>query len=411
MFWRVIVVKIAYLAPEIPTLSATFVYNEIIALEKLGADIIPFSVHLPFSVVNDAELDTLKSKTYYLYEQAKLSILLNHFALIRQFPLRYFSTLKLLFKDMIALGGFSRNALGLAFRCFFAGNLAIALQRQKCQHIHVHFAHVPTDIAMYACAFIGASFSVTAHANDIFERGWLLPQKVQRSLFFATISNFNIRYLTKKGGDTNKLRIVRCGVDDTKFNVRQDFVSNQPTKIGVVGRLVEKKGIDSLICAVAELKRQGKLIELLIAGDGPLQENLMALQEFEGLSDTDVKFLGAMAHKDVPNFIKSVDIFVLPCKQDSQGDMDGIPVVLMEAMLSGVPVISTDISGIPELIVNTETGLLVPPNDTLTLSEAIAHLIQDIPLRDKIVAGAIAKVKQEFSLQGNAEKLYAMFGE
>lgn len=401
--------KIAYLAPELPSLSATFVYNEILELEAIGTKVIPFSVHNSLSNIQESRVQNLKKRTRVLYVQSKISILKDNGIFFLKNTTQYLKTFKMLCSDMWRVGILSRTALGLGYRYLFAASLAKQLIETECEHIHVHFAHVPTDIAMYAASFSGITFSVTAHANDIFERGWLLKEKVQRSSFFATISEYNKRYLINQGVVAGKLRIVRCGVDAVQFEERKEFISNVPVKIGVVGRLVEKKGIDCLISAVSKLKIQGQQIELFIAGSGPLENDLSELMKIEGLSDNDVHFLGAMPHKQVADFIKSLDMFVLPCKKDNQGDMDGIPVVLMEAMLSGVPVISTELSGIPELVVNQETGLLVRPNNVQELSDAIVCLINNDDLRERMLKKAVFKVKDEFSLQGNTDKLSSMF--
>ena len=401
--------KIAYLAPEIPALSATFVYKEILKLKDFGTEVIPFSVHYPSSVANEAGLNELKKQVVHLYEQSKLSVLFAHIYLLLSHPLRYLTSLRLLISDMLTIGFCSRNAFGLVFRFFYAGSLAKELIQTKCQHIHVHFAHVPTDIAMYAASLSNIEFSVTAHANDLFERGWLLKQKVERSAFFATISEFNKRYLADIGISTENIRIVRCGVDDEQFEPRRNFISGSKIKVGVVGRLVEKKGIDTLINAVSKLKNQGQLIELSIAGSGPLENELMEQVKECNLTADDVIFLGAIPNSDVSDFITSLDVFVLPCKMDKSGDMDGIPVVLMEAMLSGVPVISTKLSGLPELVIDKHTGLMVAPNNDADLANAILDMINDSNQRNMMILNAVDKVKKEFSLRGNTERLNDMF--
>ena len=401
--------KVAYLAPELPALSATFVYNEILQLELIGTEVVSFSVHTSTSNIQEPRVKALASKTFNLYAQSKLSVVKDNFVMLAVHPIRYMKTLGILSVDMWKVGLFSRTAFGLGYRMMYAASLARSLIKNKCEHLHVHFAHIPTDIAMYASSLSQVPYSVTAHANDIYERGWLLKEKVERSAFFATISEFNIRYLTSKTSHSNKLRIIRCGVDPDKFEPRRDFVANEVIKVGMVGRLVEKKGIDTLINALALLKKQGQRIELQIAGSGPLEEDLLKLVTDKKLTMLDVNFLGVMPHTEVADFIKSLDVFVLPCKKDSNGDMDGIPVVLMEAMLSGVPVISTMISGIPELVVDKETGLLVEPNDEIALAEAISCITQDDNLREYLIEGAIAKVKHEFSLTGNTQALNKLF--
>jgi len=402
-------VKIAYLAPEIPALSATFVYNEILQLEKLGNEVSAFSVHRPGAEVTDPSVDKLKENVIHLYEYSIVKVLLTHIFLLFSTPLTYLKTLALLVKDIFRLGLLSRGSLGQVYRFLFSGRLAYDLKKLGCQHVHTHFAHVPTDIAMYAAALSDIPYSVTAHANDLFERGYLLQEKVQRSSFFATISEYNIRMLERIACNKEQLKLIRCGVDAEKFSSRQDFVPNSTFKVGVIGRLVEKKGIDTLIKAFSLLKEQGIKVSLSIAGSGPLDGELKAFVQEEGLGDNRVTFLGAIPHTQVAQFVESLDIFVLPCKQDKNGDMDGIPVVLMEAMLSGVPVISTSISGIPELVINNETGLLVAPNDEGELASAIKVMMDEAANRKNMTAKGITKVNSDFSLQGNTAKLNSLF--
>ena len=401
--------KIAYLAPELPALSATFVYNEILQLEALGVQVVPFSVHTPSSKVNEPRVEALAKRTLNLYAQSKLNVLKDNLLCLLKRPVCYFKTLMMVGRDMWQVGLFSRIGLGLVYRFFFAASLARQLQANGCEHLHVHFAHIPTDIGMYASSLSAVPFSVTAHANDIYERGWLLNEKVERSAFFATISEFNKHYLEDKGVDASKMCIVRCGVEPNLFSKRTAVLEHKKTRIGAIGRLVEKKGFDTLIKAVAILKAQGETIELQLAGDGPLFQQLQALALSLDLSPQDITFMGAIAHAEVASFIKSLDAFVLPCKQDEQGDVDGIPVVLMEAMLSGVPVVSTKLSGIPELVVHKETGLLVSPDSEDQLAETILMLINSPVLKNQMIECAASKVKRDFSLEHNASKLKDMF--
>jgi colanic acid/amylovoran biosynthesis glycosyltransferase len=402
-------VKIAYLAPEIPALSATFVYNEILQLESLGTNVVPFSVHEPSSQIQEPRVYDLGKRTLCLYSLSKAAVLMSNVSFLIKHPIRYIKTLGLLCTDMWEVGLFSRTAFGLGYRFIFSASLAEYLVEKKCDHIHVHFAHIPTDIAMYASSLSCVSYSVTAHANDLYERGWLLDKKVQRSQFFATISEFNKRYLADKGINVEKVEIIRCGVDPAQFTERKELVNNKIPKLGVIGRLVGKKGFDTLIKVVAILKNQGQVVELHIAGDGPLESELKSLSKDVGLTEMDISFLGSIPHSDVAEFIKSLDMFVLPCKRDENGDVDGIPVVLMEAMLSGIPVISSKLSGIPELVINKETGLLIEQNNTEELARTISSLINDDVMKNKLIGKAATKVREDFSLIENTRKLNALF--
>ncbi|SFK20995.1 glycosyltransferase family 4 protein [Methylophaga sulfidovorans] len=403
--------KLAYLAPEIPALSATFVYNEILALTELGHEIIPFSVHKPIMPATVQDLDELRSKVIYLYATSKKKVLFSHLKLLAKKPFHYIKALGECVKDMFQVNIMSRDARGLLYRFIYAAKLAQDLVENDIQHLHVHFAHVPTDIAMYASMLSGITFSVTAHANDIFERGLLLDKKVKRSVFFATISDFNRHYIQQTYQvEPEKLEIIRCGVDSRVFTCKSSTALSSPVRIGVVGRLVEKKGIDTLISALVIMRTQFSDFIVEIAGSGPLEEELK--QQVKQLELTEkVIFLGPLPHDQVVKFVTELDLFVLPCKKDKQGDMDGIPVVLMEAMMVGTAVISSKISGIPELVVDEETGKLIEPGNSEQLAAAMFELINDEALREQLISNAEKKVQQEFAQDINAKRLQTLFTE
>ena len=355
---------------------------------------------------SDPGLQALKNNTFFLYKTSIFSVISNQIYVLLKGPSRYFKTLSFLLSDIKNTGFYTRTAIGMVYRFFYAGCLANQLINKKCEHIHVHFAHVPTDLAMYAATLAGIDFSVTAHANDLFQRGYLLKQKVERAKFFITISEYNRQFLISQGADGHKVTVLHCGVDPAQFSLRQNFKPSSIPKIGVVARLVEKKGIDHLIKAVAYLKQQGNSFQLAIVGDGPLLNEHKALATELGLSSKEVDFLGAVDHHEIAPFINSLDVFVLPCQKDSSGDMDGIPVVLMEAMLSGTPVISTPVTGIPELIIHQETGLLAPIGSKKELADCIEQCVDETDLTQERVKKGVAKVQQDFSLIKNSLKLY-----
>ena len=402
--------KIAYLAPEIPALSATFVYNEILGLEKSGYRVVPLSVHLPHSPAEGDALGDLGSRTKYLYRTPKSKVLRDNLYLLARRPVRYLRVLASAVGDAGRVGLFNRVGLGLLYRFFVAAGVARILLDENCTHLHVHFAHIPTDIAMYAAGISAIPFSFTAHANDLFERGWLLEQKVRRAKFAVTISEHNRQFLIKKGCPENKIHVVRCGVDPGAFAAGHALPSNPIPKMGTLGRLVEKKGIDDLIRACQMLKDRNLAFDLEIAGDGPLQSELQALVSDGDLAEQ-VHFKGPLAHEQVPEWLQGLDMFVLACKKDRNGDMDGIPVVLMEAMLAGVPVISCRISGIPELIEDGQSGLLAEPENPNQLAGAIARLLSDDNLRNDFRTNAMATVQAEFELSKNVAVLDKLFRE
>ena len=396
---------IAYLAPEIPALSATFVYEEIFAAEKQGVEVIAITVRKPHKQASLQE--SLINRTTCLYDEPALWLGVKGFIILPRFKKGAITALQWLFRD-IGLCGFSLNSLKLVFQFLAATKLAYILNEKKCQHLHVHFAHVPAQIAMYASAMSGVPFTVMAHANDIFERGLLLVQKAERSRKFLTISEYNRAYLQQLGIPANQLAVVRCGVSFKTISRKK--TANHPShfKIGTLGRLVEKKGIDVLIKAIFLLKDKSYNIQLSIAGDGPLRTELEEMVIALNLHES-VCFEGSLTHHQVAEWMQGLDAFVLACKSDSHGDMDGIPVVLMEAMSQAIPVISTRLSGIPELVIHEQTGLLATPGDSQELALQIDRLLNSEVLQNNLIIAAQKHIVGEFSQKVNIERLIQYF--
>jgi colanic acid/amylovoran biosynthesis glycosyltransferase len=397
-------IKIAYLAPEIPALSATFVYNEILSLEELGFEIIPLSVHFPTSLAKEDKLESLIKRTHYIYQKSLFSLLQVNISTFLKHPIRYISTLLVAIRDSIKMGLFTRISFGLFYRFCIASHIVIIIEKEGCKHLHAQFAHIPTDIAMYASGISGIPFSFTSHANDLFERGWLLEEKVNRAKFAATISEYNLEYLINQGAPSQKIHIVRCGVNSDSFSKLSSTPINSIPKIGTLGRMVEKKGFDTLIRSGEILKRKGFPFQMEIAGDGPLKSELENLVLSLDLTEQ-INFIGPLSHDSVPTWLQQLDLFVLPCRKDSNGDMDGIPVVLMEAMMSGVPVISTRLSGIPELIEDGKTGYLADPENAEELSDIIEKIYMNGSQTNIFCRNAIEKIESEFDLLKNVTKL------
>jgi len=400
---------IAYLAPEIPALSATFVYNEILAVEKHGIQIVPISVHVPQAAATEKNLKGLMERTIYLYRRSLSRFLLSNVMYFLKFPFRYIHTLKTAARDAMCVGLTSHTGQGLLYRFFIASSVAQILQRYGCLHLHTHFAHIPTDISMYASRLSNISFSFTAHANDLFERGWLIKEKVDRATAAVTISEFNRNFMVSRGADTKKVHIVRCGVDTGNYAplLETKGVKTVPV-IGSLGRLVEKKGMDTLIAAMAGLSRNGFNFRLEIAGDGPMLSELKEMVLEKGLNGK-VRFMGALPHEEALKWFRGLDLFILACRKDSNGDQDGIPVVLMEAMAMGIPTISTRISGIPELIENGETGLLAEPDNPDSLADRVERFFQDPSSASAMARKAKEHIAGEFDADVNIRRLIRLF--
>jgi colanic acid/amylovoran biosynthesis glycosyltransferase len=388
--------RLAFLAPELVAVSATFVYEELHALERRGIPVLPLSVHLPAERAKGEE--ALSARCMTVYNQPKWQIALAGLT-HSFFQPRFGKAFGWLLSDIKA-SGFSGEAWKLVFQFLAAVKVARLLRRAGVKHLHIHFAHVSTQIGMYAAAMASIPFSVTAHANDIFERGFLLRQKALRAKFFLTISKHNLDYLLSLGLPADKLALVRCSVSFQRPAVWPKHLIKPRYRIGTLGRLVEKKGIDVLLRSMVGLSN----VQLSIAGDGPMRLSLSALAKELGIADS-VEFVGSIPHSQVSTWMAGLDVFVLACKQDNNGDMDGIPVVLMEAMSQGIPVVSTRLSGIPELVVHESTGLLVAPGDSADLANQLTRLLASVDLRERLARQASHHVQDEFGQQMNVDRL------
>lgn len=337
-----------------------------------------------------------------VYDKSKLSIAISSLGCLFYMPgLR--KSLYWLLSDLRKTG-LNLVFFKLCFQFLAAAKVAQVMRDKGVMHLHIHFAHVPTQIGMYAAAMAGIPFTVMAHANDIFERALLLPTKAQRSKKFLTISDFNRAYLESCGVPADKLAVVRCGVRVPDVVLPQVGSAKLRFRIGSLGRLVEKKGFDVLIEAVGVLKQRGHELELLIAGDGPLRNELTTLVEQLKLAQ-EVTFVGPLPHSEVPAWMATLDAFALACKPDANGDMDGIPVVLMEAMAQGLPVVSTRLSGIPELVMHQRSGLLAEPGDVQGMATQLERLMACPEYAKALAQHGQAHVRNEFGQDVNIDRL------
>jgi glycosyltransferase involved in cell wall biosynthesis len=395
--------SIAYLASELGTLSGTFVYREIRALRRLGATVVCFGTRRPQERVRSEEANSVVAETTYLYDSVG-RIAVDALAFGLRNPRRLMTTLQAAWGDCLQ-GQLpdGKERLKLVWHAVVGLSLARRMLRHNVGHVHAHFAHVPTSIAMYAGIAGGMPFSFTGHANDLFERPTLLPEKLGRCAFSSCISDYNRDHLRAVHA-LARLPIVRCGIDLDEFAFSPHSFAQVPHRILFVGRLVEKKGPSLLLEALAKLRNGGTTLVADIVGTGPLLESLTRRSRELGLATT-VQLHGAQPQEKVRELLYRATVFVLPCVVSSTGDQDGIPVALMEAMAAGVPVLSTRVSGIPELIETGVSGLLVDPGDSSELASALASLLSQPELRRTLAHGARRRIEEEFSLVMNARRL------
>ena len=391
---------IGYVVSTWPRLSQTFVLSEILALERRGVPLRIFSAKDPDGEPIHADVTKVRAKVVYLSLQRHWkSALRANFRIASEMPKRYCRTL---------LKALSYHRWDAIRRFFQACYLVEILRRETVAHIHAHFATAPAQIAMFTQELSGTPYTFTAHARDIYvdtPRN-LLSAEMQRAEAVVTISEYNRRYLSDQLGSLNgKVRCIYNGLDLTRFKFRLPSVRHSPHPVILsVGRLIEKKGFSDLIAAAAILRQRDRRFQIEIIGTGPLRSNLRTQVHKLGLEDH-VRLLGAQPQEIVRLTLERATLFALPCVISADGDRDGIPTVLMEAMATGIPVVSTSVSGIPELIDSGHDGLLVEPNNPVLLADALEQLLHDSQLRDRLAGAARRTIEARFAIDRNCTQL------
>jgi glycosyltransferase involved in cell wall biosynthesis len=253
-------------------------------------------------------------------------------------------------------------------------------------------------------------FSFTAHAWDIFKEQAMLPAKLRAADFVATISEYNRHYLNRLcPAAADRIHVVRCGVNLARFSHQHECRRVDPPLILSVGRLVEKKGLACLVEACARLHDRGIDFTCTIVGDGPQRNALARSIAARDLQEI-VKLVGELPQEELCDLWQMACVFALPCTIARNGNRDGIPVALMEAMASGVPVVSTTISGIPELVEDGVTGLLVSSDDAEALSQAISRLLADPGLATRLARAGRQRVEREYDVVRNTRNKARLLG-
>jgi glycosyltransferase involved in cell wall biosynthesis len=421
--------KIGYILKGYPRTSETFITNEIRLLEKMGVKLAIFSIKKLEGQKNHAMVKDIKAPVTYLPQADPLSearfrrwlidnvpkFSASHALLFKKKPLAY---LKVFLECLVMSIQYRNSLFELPREVFFkeflqAGFIAnVALQSGQIQHLHAHFCHGATTIAMFASRMTGIPFSFTAHAKDIYLKelnpGKLLQKKMRRAEFLVTCTGANEEHLQRLAPKGTKIHKIYHGLDTGLFfktdmsapkKAAPKIKDEEVPVVLSVGRLVEKKGFDYLIKACAILKERGRRFHCQIVGGGDeYTETLVRLIKDLGLENK-ISLRGAVTQEELRDIYKQATLFALPCLVVDNGDRDGIPNVLVEAMAMQVPVVSTDISGIPELIDNNVNGLLVPEKNALAMADAIEKLLLNPELRQQIGAAGRARVCKDFDSQ------------
>lgn len=398
---------VLYLAPWLPKLSETFVYRELFALRAAGVRVSTASLHRPERGLGDAALDELAAETLCVYGAGPVRML--GFSLVEavRHPRRALRTFSMVLGDVLrAKDAKGRARLKIAWHGAAGLALAHAARSRGVTHLHAHFAHVSASVAMYAARQMDCPFSFTGHAVDLFRDRVLLPQKLSRAAFVCCISHWHRGfYQSMVPRPEADYPVVRCGVNPSEFVPPSSCGEAGVIRFMGVGRMIPKKGFDLLLEALAVLRREGMAFTCRLLGDGPEWGPLKSQAERLGLTHA-VDFPGATPNSAVRDAMREADLFVLPCRVDSNGDRDGIPVVLMEAMASGICAVSGDLPAIRELIEDGKSGCLVPPGDGNALAACLRTLCMDDARRARLARAGRERICEEFSLDLNARRLH-----
>ena len=402
--------RLAYIVSLFPKLSETFILREILELKNRGHEITILSLKQDVEpLMHEEARGLIPAVVYPRFGGALIAAFAFYLARSPLALLRIVS--------VVTLSHLSRPAMLARALALIPVTLPLAkvLRDRHVEHVHAHWATWPALSAWIISRLNGIPYSVTGHAHDLFLPNPMLSRKVADSLFFATISEFNRALLIQTCGPDalNRVRLIRCGLPLKifPFDARAGRpATGQPPLIVSVGRLVDYKGFDVLIRACALLRDAGREVRCLIAGEGPERSRLEALVSELGLSRI-VELAGGCRQEEVIGMLDSAELFVMASVRGSDGQQDGIPIVLMEAMALGVPAVSTKLSGIPELVIDNQTGLLVTPGDEAHLAAAIKRLLDDQELAASLAKSARQLIEKEYDLSASVTRLCEAFSE
>ena len=389
----------AYLFERFPSFGQTFCYREVAELYRQGVAPPIFSIRNPKDEpAQDWDVRIVK-QVHYLPEEKELLDEVQRASKKRRLspPI------------IAALDEWGRRTDFL--RLYQAVYVGLRLQEAGIGHVHAHFAGMAARTAFWIARFFPITFSFTAHANDIFaprnfEIG--LDKLIQTARVIITETDYSEKFLRERFPErADRIHRIYNGLNLAEFG-RANF-SSDPPLIVAIGRLIAKKGFTDLIRACALLVDRGRPFRCEIFGEGPLEKELRAQIEDLGLQER-VQLPGPKPQHELRARLAGASAFVLPSVPEADGGMDNLPTVIMEAMATGLPVVSTRIGGIPEMVVDNETGFLVQPGDAIALANAIERVTNDLPLAQKLGQAGCERAQKLFSIEKNIRELCALLG-
>lgn len=395
--------RLAYVVSRYPATSHTFVSREVRELRRLGVSVSTFSVNPPDPPSRLSARDAAESWTTIVLRDRSLAARALLVALRRR-PLHLLSVLA----EAIRLGNGLRGRVWQV--CYLLEALIVwrECERQAITHVHAHFANNGADIARLAARLGGTrwTWSFTMHGPTEFndQKAFGLAGKSADADLVVCISAFARSQLMAitSADHWDRFSIVRCGLDPVSWEVTRPTPPPGELRVLCTGRLVPEKGQHVLLSAVAACREQGRSVSLVLVGDGPDRASLQVLANQLDLGDC-VRFTGAVGVDAVQEEMRSADVFCLPSFQE------GVPVVLMEAMAAGLPVVTSRIAGIPELVEDGVSGFLLPPGDLTALTKALGTCMDDVGLRLRMGAAGRDRVSADFNSATEAARLRELF--
>lgn len=386
-----------------PRISETFISNEILLLERLGFRLHLFSMRQPRETFSHGSIKRIRAPVNYLPETLFTSLprlLFHNLLLAGKRPANYVTALRTALRRLLRT-----RKIATIRHLLQAGYLVHRfLPDSGVVHLHAHFAHSPTSVALFASQLSGLNFSFTAHAKDIYTADpRQLREKIAQARFVVTCTEYNKRFLEDiSAGERTPIHRLYHGIDVDFFTRdipgKDVQVPTPPYRILTIARMTPKKGLSTVYRALKILSDEGISFRHTLIGDGEERERIGSLIKELGLAPFAL-LPGTLSHEAVLDHYLSADVFVLGCEIAPDGDRDGIPNVLLESMAVGVPVVATNISAIPELVVEGETGLLVPPAQPEKMARALIRLLTDMTLRERVIDAARKRVVQTFDNQ------------
>jgi len=398
--------KVAYIVSRFPKITETFILYEMLAVEQQHVEVELYPL--------------LRERTSLMHPEAKAYLERAHFVpfisgsilranlhFLRHKPIEYFKTLGTVLWANLGSRIFFTRALAVIPKAVYIASL---MEKEGINHVHAHFASHPAVVAFIIHRLTGIPFSFTAHGSDLHRDRHMLREKVTEAAFVVPISQYNKEMILSEcaGQYEDKLVLIHCGVDTNFFKPKSESGMHEPDEkpfgIICIGTLHEVKGQTYLIQACQLLAERGVDFTCDFVGDGPDQVMLKKQVAEAGLPEQ-VRFLGQLTREEIRDLLGDADVLVAPSVPTKDGRREGIPVVLMEAMSSGVPVVASKLSGIPELVENGRTGLLITPRDVNSLVAALENLYRDPDFRKRLGQATRQKIVEEFNLSVNASEL------